>query len=37
MLVPIVWGITKLFVAIVVVAGIAVAALYFLFAERDNA
>lgn len=36
-LVPIVWGITKLLVAIVVVAGIAVAALYFLFAERDKA
>ena len=36
-LVPIVWGITKLFVAIVVVAGIAAAALYFLFAERDKA
>jgi hypothetical protein len=36
-LVPIVWGITKLFVAIAVVVGIAVAALYFLFAERDKA
>jgi hypothetical protein len=36
-LVPIVWGITKTIVAIAVVVAIAVAALYFLFSERDNA
>jgi hypothetical protein len=36
-LVPIVWAITKFFVAIVIVVVIAVAALYFLFAERDRA
>lgn len=35
-LVPIVWAITKLFVAIAVVVAIAVAALYFLFTERDK-
>jgi hypothetical protein len=35
-LVPIVWQVTKLFVAVIVVAGIAVAALWFLFAERDR-
>ena len=36
-LVPIVWEATKLLVAIAVVVGIAVAALYFLFAEHDEA
>jgi hypothetical protein len=36
-LVPIVWQITKLFVAIAIVVAIAAAALYFLFAERDKA
>jgi hypothetical protein len=36
-LVPIVWEITKLFVAVAVVVGIAAAALYFLFAEHDKA
>lgn len=36
-LVPIVWAVTKLFVAIVVVVGIAVAALVFLFTEREKA
>jgi hypothetical protein len=35
-LVPIVWQVTKLFVAVIVVVGIAVAALWFLFAERDH-
>jgi hypothetical protein len=34
-LVPIVWGITKTVVAIALVVAIAVAALYFLFSERD--
>jgi hypothetical protein len=36
-LVPIVWGITKFFVAIAVVVAIAIAALYFLFTEREKA
>ena len=36
-LVPIVWVITKWFVAIVLVVAIAVAALYFLFTERGRA
>lgn len=36
-LVPIVWAVTKLFVAIAVVAVIAVAALIFLFTEREKA
>jgi hypothetical protein len=36
-LVPIVWAITKFAVAIVVVAAIAVAALVFLFTEREKA
>jgi hypothetical protein len=35
-LVPIVWEITKLFVAVVVVVAIAVAALFFLFTEREK-
>ena len=35
-LVPIVWQVTKLFVAVIVVVGLAVAALWFLFAERDR-
>jgi 4-diphosphocytidyl-2-C-methyl-D-erythritol kinase len=36
-LVPIVWGITKFFVAIALVVAIAIAALYFLFTEREKA
>ncbi len=36
-LVPIIWAVTKLVVAIAIVVAIAVAALYFLFAERDKA
>ena|SRR5581483_7291933 len=36
-LVPIVWAVTKLFIAIAIVVGIAVAALYFLYAERNKA
>jgi hypothetical protein len=35
-LVPILWEVTKLVVAILVVAGIAIAALWFLFSERDR-
>jgi hypothetical protein len=35
-LVPIVWQVTKLFVAIAIVVVVAAAALYFLFAERDK-
>jgi FtsH-binding integral membrane protein len=36
-LVPIVWALTKLIIAIAVVVAIAIAALYFLFSERDKA
>ena len=36
-LVPIVWAVTKFFVAIAVVVAIAIAALYFLFTEREKA
>jgi hypothetical protein len=36
-LVPIAWAITKFFVAIAVVVAIAIAALYFLFTEREGA
>jgi hypothetical protein len=36
-LVPIVWALTKLVIAIAVVVAIAAAALYFLFSERDKA
>ena len=36
-LVPIVWGITKFFFAIALVVAIAIAALYFLFTEREKA
>ena len=36
-LVPIVWAVTKMVVAIAIIVAIAVAALYFLFAERNKA
>ena len=36
-LVPIVWQVTKLVIAVAIVVGIAVAALYFLVAERNKA